>query len=62
MNEVAAQAQINALIEQRNAALNTVVNLMGELAVSKHMIDELTQQLEGATTLFTELHPVETPV
>lgn len=49
MNQIQVQAQIDALVDQRNAALNTVVNLQGEIALLKAEIAELKKpQIEGA--------------
>lgn len=47
MNEAQVNAQFAALVEQRNNALNQVVNLAGEIAVLK-------QKLEAATALVSE--------
>ena len=41
INEVQVQAQINALVEQRNAAMNQAVNQAGEIALLKGAIAEL---------------------
>ena len=54
LNEIQVNAQFAALVDQRNAALNTVVNLSGELAVAKAEIADLTAKLEAATTLIGE--------
>jgi len=55
MNEVQIQAQINALVDQRNAALNTVVNLNGENAVLQAKVKELEGKLAA-----TEVTSIET--
>lgn len=47
MNETQIQAQINALVDQRNAALNTVVNMAGEIAVLQAKVKELEGKLEA---------------
>ena len=54
MNETQINAQFNALVEQRNAALNSVVNMAGELAVLKDKMVELEKKLEAATALVSE--------
>lgn len=54
MNETQINAQFAALVEQRNAALNTVVNLSGEIAVLKAQVKDLTDKLEAATSLISE--------
>ena len=54
MNETQINAQFLVLVEQRNAALNTVVNLSGELAVLKAQVKDLTAQLEAATALVAD--------
>lgn len=54
MNETQINAQFNSLIEQRNAALNSVVNMAGELAVLKEQVIKLEKQLEAATSLISE--------
>jgi regulator of replication initiation timing len=51
MNEIQINAQFAALAEQRNNAQNTLVNLLGELAVLKAENESLTKQLALATTL-----------
>ena len=51
MNETQINAQFNALVEQRNSALNSVVNMVGELAVLKDKVAALEKQLEVATAL-----------
>lgn len=45
MNEKQINAQFTALVEQRNVALNTVVNVSGELAVAKETIEVLQAQV-----------------
>lgn len=47
MNEIQITAQIAALVEQRNAALNQVVNLTGALAVANGRVNDLTLQVEA---------------
>ena len=54
MNEIQINAQFNALIEQRNSALNSVVNMTGELALLKSEVADLKKQLEAATALVAE--------
>lgn len=54
MNQIQIQAQFDALVEQRNAALNSAVNLIGELAVAKDEIANLKKQLEAATAIISE--------
>jgi hypothetical protein len=51
VNETQINAQFNALVEQRNSALNSVVNMVGELAVLKDKVAALEKQLEVATAL-----------
>lgn len=46
MDEVSINAKINALVEQRNNALNQCVNLMGDLAVAQAKIQALEAQLK----------------
>lgn len=41
MNELEINAKFNALIDQRNNAMNQVVNLLGELAVAQAKINAL---------------------
>lgn len=41
MNETQIRAQIDILVEQRNNALNALVNMAGELAVARARIAEL---------------------
>lgn len=48
MNETQINAQFNALAEQRNSALNSIVNMAGELAVLKDKVAALEKQLEAA--------------
>lgn len=55
MHEIQIQAQFEVLVEQRNAALNQVVNLRGELAVAAAQIRKLTADLEAATSLVSEI-------
>lgn len=45
MDEIATLAKINALVEQRNNALNQCVNLTGEIAVLKEKLRILEEQL-----------------
>lgn len=45
MNETQINAQFAALVEQRNAALNTAVNLSGEIAVLQAKVKELEGKL-----------------
>jgi len=47
------------LVEQRNAALNSVVNMAGELAVLKEKVTSLEKQLEAATALVSESATIE---
>ena len=54
MNEIQINAQFNALVDQRNAALNSVVNMAGELAVLKDKVSDLEKQLELATVPISE--------
>lgn len=54
MNETQIQAQIDTLLEQRNTAMNTVVNMAGQLAVANAKVKELTAQLEAATALISD--------
>lgn len=54
MDTVQINAQFAALVEQRNAALNTVVNLSGEIAVLKAQVKDLTDKLEAATSLISD--------
>ena len=54
MNETAITAQFALLCDQRNAALNSAVNLAGELATAKASIAALTAQLEAATSLISD--------
>lgn len=54
MDEVQITAQIAALVEQRNAAMNQVVNLTGALAVANAKINALTVQVEAMTSAKTE--------
>ena len=51
MNERQVQAQINILIQQRDNALNTCVNLNGELAVKEQVIEDLQAQVALLTGL-----------
>ena len=48
VNETQINAQFNALAEQRNSALNSIVNMAGELAVLKDKVAALEKQLEAA--------------
>lgn len=59
MNETQINAQFNMLVEQRNAALNSVVNMAGELAVLKEKVTSLEKQLEAATALVSESATIE---
>ena len=45
MDQIKLDAQVNALMEQRNAAMNNVVTLVGEIAVREARIKELEEQL-----------------
>ena len=54
MNETQVNAQFAALVEQRNNALNQVVNMAGALAEAGSKIKELTAQLEAATAIIEE--------
>lgn len=54
MNEIQIQAQINALVEQRNTALNAWVNLTGEMAVARAKIADMEKQLEFASALVSD--------
>lgn len=54
MNEIQINAQFSALVEQRNAALNSVVNMAGELAVLKDKVAELEKKLDVATALVSD--------
>jgi hypothetical protein len=54
VNETQINAQFNMLVEQRNAALNSVVNMAGELAVLKEKVLGLEKQLEAATALVAD--------
>jgi hypothetical protein len=54
MNETQINAQFAALVDQRNAAQNNSVNLIGELAVANAKIKELEKQLEAATALVSD--------
>ena len=54
MNETQINAQFNALVEQRNSALNSVVNMVGEMAVLKDKVSLLEKQLEAATALVSD--------
>ena len=45
MNERQVQAQINVLIQQRDNALNTCVNLNGEVAIRDQQIEDLQAQV-----------------
>lgn len=54
MNETQIQAQIDTLVEQRNSAMNAVVNMAGELAVAKAQIKKLTAELEAASALIAD--------
>jgi hypothetical protein len=54
MNETQINAQFNVLVEQRNSALNSIVNMAGELAVLKDKVTSLEKQLEAATALVSE--------
>jgi hypothetical protein len=49
MNETEINAKFGVLIEQRNSALNQVVNLYGELSVANEKIKELTAQIPEKT-------------
>ncbi len=63
MDSIQINAQFAALVEQRNEALNTSVNLAGELAVLNAKVKELTVQLEAATALISDnatVHPKST--
>jgi peptidoglycan hydrolase CwlO-like protein len=54
MNETQVQAQINALVNQRNAALNDAVNLAGANAVLEAKVEELTKALAATTALIAD--------
>ena len=41
LTQIRIDAQVNAIIQQRNEALNTIVTLVGELALLKEHIKEL---------------------
>ena len=45
INPVQIQAQMNALVEQRNNAGNHAVNLAGDLAVANQTIEALQEQI-----------------
>ena len=61
MNEIATNAQLAALCEQRNAALNAVVVVTSQLAVAHEQIKGLTAQLEAATALVAATSEVVAP-
>ncbi len=44
MDDISITAKINALVEQRNNALNQCVNLAGEIAVLKEKLRILEEQ------------------
>ena len=61
MNEIDINAKFNALLEQRNNALNHVVNLMGEIAVLKAKIKELENgELQGNSGIGDEVAALQT--
>jgi hypothetical protein len=51
VNEIQIQAQFTALIAQRDAALNTSVNLAGELAVARNNVADLQAQVATLTAI-----------
>ena len=53
MNETQINAQFAALIEQRNVALNTNVNLVGELALLQEKVNTLTKERDAALALIS---------
>ena len=63
MNEQAINAQFAMLMDQRNSAMNQVVNLAGQAAIDKARIAELEKALEAAQALVAEkAEVVEVPV
>lgn len=63
MNERQVQAQINILIQQRDNALNTCVNLNGELAVKDQIIEDLQAQVAMLTALVEgNATPADAPI
>lgn len=54
MNETAINAQFAMLMDQRNSAMNQVVNLTGQAAIDKARIAELEAALEAAQALVAE--------
>ena len=54
MNETAINAQFAMLMDQRNGAMNQIVNLTGQAAIDKARITELEKSLEAATDLLAE--------
>lgn len=51
LNQTRIAAQIEALCNQRNAALNEVVNLAGNMAIANERINELESQLALAQAI-----------
>jgi len=45
--EKQVQAQINMLVSQRDHAMNTCVNLAGQIAILEHDIGELKKKIDG---------------
>lgn len=54
MNEQAINAQFAMLMDQRNSAMNQVVNLTGQAAIDKARIAELEKALEAAQALVAQ--------
>lgn len=54
MNETQINAQFLALVEQRNDALNRVVNLSGDVAILKEQVKSLAAELDSAKALVAD--------
>jgi len=54
MDENRINALLAALSEQRNAALNQVVELSASLAVVKNEVEQLKKELEAATAILAD--------
>lgn len=62
MNEQAINAQFAMLADQRNNAMNQVVNLAGQAAIDKARIAELEKALEADQSLISDTaEAIESP-